>query len=601
MIVTQLEPGERRTAADTIPRSTATVPLATAHSTTTNGINGLVSRPDAIERCAWSVVWLGVLSGGGALWGSWSSWVLGGVVAPLVVLAGILGLATTWVVTTPRSGLFQLSALGGALVSTAAGQAVAIHVRQFYNTDAAAFDQVAARVLVHGSDPYTASLSSAASRLLHVPADFWTYTLTGSFVDHVSYPAGSFLLEAPALLLGFDHEVVDWIDLYAWIVTAVLVFVLLPRALRWLSALLLMTPVFVGTFGSGGTDAATLPFLVLAVWQWDRFGRGKEAGVARWLGPVALGVACSIKQTPWFCVPFLLVGLFLEARNEGRPAWRLVLRYLAVVGSVFAVINLPFVVWQPAAWARGTFLPFISSLVPDGQGLVTVVLHGIARGVSLPLLTAAGVLVLLALLAAFVAWYPVMKRVWLFLLPLTFFVATRSLSTYLLDLVPAALVAAVSVATPVAKRKRQEADGRRRLFAVASLGLTAAVVGVVTLAFTSVPLQIGVRKVETSYNPAFSALKMNSVTLTVRNDTSRTVVPHFMVDVAETNPQGFWTTARHQPVVIAPRGTVTVTLFPPDYTWAPAHGSEWLVEAFTSSPQALSTSGLQFWTRGPVS
>ena len=83
-----------------------------------------------------------------------------------------------------------------------------------------------------------------------------------------------------------------------------------------------MAPAFVGAFSDGGTDALFLPFLVVAVWRWDRFGTGKGAGIAPWIGPVALGVACAVKQTPWFCLPLLLLGLGLEARRRGDRAWR---------------------------------------------------------------------------------------------------------------------------------------------------------------------------------------------------------------------------------------------------------------------------------------
>ena len=69
---------------------------------------------------------------------------------------------------------------------------------------------------------------------------------------------------------------------------------------------------------------------------------------------------------------------------SGRRPVRMVVRYLAIVVGIFAVVNLPFVIWRPAAWARGTFLPFLQPLVADGQGLVTLALHGIAHGVSLP-------------------------------------------------------------------------------------------------------------------------------------------------------------------------------------------------------------------------
>ncbi len=138
-----------------------------------------------------------------------------------------------------------------------------------------------------------------------------------------------------------------------------------------------------------GPTPSFLPFLVLAVWRWDRFGQARGAGLARWMGPVALGLACSMKQTPWFCVAFIAMGLFIEARASGRPAVRLVVGYLAIVATVFTAVNLPFIVWQPTAWARGTLLPIRQPLVADGQGLVTLALHGVARGVSLPWLSVA--------------------------------------------------------------------------------------------------------------------------------------------------------------------------------------------------------------------
>ena len=69
---------------------------------------------------------------------------------------------------------------------------------------------------------------------------------------------------------------VDWTDLVAWLATIVLLFALVPASLRWLVALLGLTPFFLGSFTSGGTDAMFLPFLVVAVWRWDRYGRSSE-------------------------------------------------------------------------------------------------------------------------------------------------------------------------------------------------------------------------------------------------------------------------------------------------------------------------------------
>ncbi len=545
-----------------------------------------------VERSVWSLVWLAVLIGGLGFWGSWSVWHPGAALAPLLVLAGIGGLAASWLV--PRSPVMQLLALASVVGSVLGQQAVGIHVRQFYNTDSAAFNHAAARLLLAGKNPYTSTMASAAHLLQH-PANNWTYTVSGGFVDHVSYPAGSFLLPVPALALGFNHAVVDWIDLFAWIATGVLIFALLPAALRWLGCLLLSAPIFAAIFGSGGTDAVVLPFLVLAVWRWDRFSLGRRAGLLRWMSPVALGLACSIKQTPWFCVPFLLLGVFIEARNAGRRhPLRPTLSYLVATLAAFLAVNLPFIVWSPGAWARGTFLPFAEPLVADGQGLVTLVLHGFAHGVSLPLLTVAGLLTLLSLLAVFVAAYPAMKRIWLILLPLSFFVATRSLSSYLLDMVPAALVAAASVAPAVAPAVMRRPSRARVPIILAAAGSALAAIVVSALAFTTVPLQIAVRGVVASHG----ATSLDAMTLAVRNTTDQVVNPHFMVTIDSDHPNGFWLPADGRQVVLGPHQSTVVTVYPSHRIGAPGHNGYWLVAGYTDSPEALSTSPVQLWRLG---
>ena len=92
-------------------RRRARAPEPTARS----GVSGLA------ERCVWSLVWLGVVSGGFQLWGSWSAWSFGGLASPLLVLAGIVGLAAVWLVASPRSPVIQVSALV-AVVAVDAGQ-----------------------------------------------------------------------------------------------------------------------------------------------------------------------------------------------------------------------------------------------------------------------------------------------------------------------------------------------------------------------------------------------------------------------------------------------------------------------------------------------
>src|SRR5579875_134640 len=245
------------------------------------------------ERCAWSLVWLGILVGGAGLWGSWTSWPVIDVLAPALVAVALAGVVVCWWAPSPRAWYHELAA---------------------------------ASVLVHGHDPYGRPLSSAAALVLQNPGSYWTYLAGGGHVGTVSYPAGSFLLYAPAFALGFHHLVVDWMDLYFWLASALLLFFLVPRSLRWLAVLLSLAGIFTTLFADGNTDAAFVPFLLLALWRWDRYGQGRGAGLASWVGPVALGAACAIKQTPWFLVPFLALGVALEARRRGQAPARLVAR-----------------------------------------------------------------------------------------------------------------------------------------------------------------------------------------------------------------------------------------------------------------------------------
>lgn len=473
--------------------------------------------------------------------------------------------------------------MGSAIVAVATPQVVNIHTRIYYPTDSAALDHVAARVMSHGHNPYITSLSSAGD-LLNIATRYWTYTVSGSHIVNVSYPAGAFLAYVPAFLLGFHHEVVDWVDLYAWLISAVLLFFLVPRSLRWIAVLITLAGVFTGLFSGGGTDAVSIPFSILAVWRWDRYAQGKGTGLAGWIGPFALGLACSIKQTPWFCVPFLVVGIYIETRRSGRPGFPVVARYLGIVLGVFAAVNLPFVIGSPAAWWHGVMTPMTQGLVADGQGLVVIALHGLTGGVNLTLFTYASVFAYLALLVAFVAWYAWLKWIWLFLFPVFFFFSPRSFTAYLVDLFPAAVVAVLSVK---GARTAEPAFtwGRFRVsrLSVGALALATSVIS--GLSFTGAPLSLSVSG--TSIGSDHQHLK--AVTVTVANRTASPVTPHFMVDVGGPHPTGFWTTKANRPVVIGPHQSVTVTLFPPTPTYFPPWASDWVVDAYTANPGFLST------------
>jgi len=293
-----------------------------------------------------------------------------------------------------------------------------------------------------------------------------------------------------------------------------------------------------------------------------------------------------------------VVGVALEARRSGQGLGIAIgARYLATVAAVFVVVNLPFIVWSPSAWAHGVVLPLIKGLVADGQGAVTLAIHGLTGGVLLALLSVSAFFVFVALMVAFVLWYPRMKRVWLLLLPLVLFVPGRSLTSYLIDFFPAAMIAAVSVAAPATLPTTVvRSTGARRWWPGAALAVPlAAAVAVAVVAFTSAPLSLQVQGFRTSNKTQ----SLDAVTVTVRNLTDHTVVPHFMVALDANHPAGFWTTAKGRGQVgLGPHQIRTVTILPPEYTWSPIRGGYWMVEAYTASPNALSTSPVKVWKLG---
>lgn len=543
-------------------------------------------RASVLTRSIWTFVWFAIISVGTNAWWSWASWSGFAVVGPLITLIGLVGMVAVWTVPLSHQRLFEHVSFVTSLLAVALTNGSSIATSRFFYTDSAAFNQLATQLLVKGHNPYSATFKPAMLQLNHA-ADFWTYTLSGGHVDKVSYPAGSFVMQAPFQLLGLHHLGAEWLDLLAWLVAAVILYVVSPWYAKWLSPLLLLTSVFTFTLVHGGTDALFVPFVMLAALRWDDFVTRQGPRWSRWLGPVALGVACSIKQTPWFTVAFFVVGIALEANHRNVPVIKTVLRYAGLVATPFAAINLPFFVWSPSQWLHGTFLPLTQPLVPDGQGLVSLATHGLVRVVHPMYLQVTGGLLMIALLVALVGEYPTLKRTWLFVLPLVLFVPSRSFSSYLVDFIPAAFVAFLTTSRVPDDRL---APGRP----VVRRGAVAVLVGLAVmtavLAFTSPPLTIRVDHYGATNHNQFMAPML----LTITNNTSSPIEPHIMVVVGSGHPVGFWTTPS-SPFVVPAHSSLTSTFSAPRFLLAPEHYENWLVEALTSTPEALTTTSAYSW------
>ena len=548
-----------------------------------------------VGRGGWSLVWLALAASGLLFWTGWSQWPGAALWSPLLVVIGIIGGTLIWVVKRPLSTGMQAAGLVAGLFSILLPGATMLHSRRFFSTDAAAFNQLATQYLLHGKNPYTSSMAQA---LLRPASNYWTYLIDGSHVTQMSYPAGAFVLQVPFMALGWHHELTEWIGLFAWLASGVFLFCVFDKSIRWLAVLIMTSGILTGVFATGGTDALFIFFFLIAAWKWDRFGTGRSVGVVNWIGPVALGIACSVKQTPWFAVPFFILAIGFEAYRRNERPIRFALGYFAIVAGVFALFNVPFILWNASAWFHGTILPFTQPLVADGQGLVTLALHGLTGGVVLSFLTVAGVLLYVALFVATAMWYPTMKRAWLFLLPVVLFVAPRSFSSYLVGFVPVALVAVVTTyresAPPRTELPRFLSIPRWLSVSVVTVPLVGALVlGI--LAFSNAPLLVKIDSVQTAQNTT----TLRSVTVTLKNTTNHLLTPHFMVDLTASHPMGFWIPLNSgKSGDIAAGATKTYTIVPPSFTWSPTFGRYWLVDVYTTAPNALSTSPPVQWIFG---
>lgn len=540
------------------------------------------------QRLVWSLVWLGVLDAGINAWSSWTSWDGMAVLAPLIVLLGISGMAVMWLEEGEPSDLLQHVSLAMVGVAAFVSQVVNIASRKFYNTDAGAFNQQATQLFLNGKNPYTHSLIGA-SKLLDGIANYWTYTLNGGHVVSMSYPAGSILLQAPLQALGVTYRTTDWLDLLAWFASTIILYLLVPKSLRWISPVLMLMGPYLFSFANGGTDALFLPFLLLAVWRWDSFAKADASRLARWTGPISLAVACSIKQSPWFCVPFLAFGIYLEARVHHDKAFALLAKYLGIVVGLFLLINSPFIIWSPSAWFHGTVLPLVDPLIPDGQGLVTLATHGIVRGIHLRILAVAGILGWICVGLAYVLWYKNLKRAWLFLLPVVLFIPSRSLSSYFVDFFPAAIVAAATTTRADGEFLAGLSTRAKRLVLAGPVALLLVVAG---YSFTSPALNVRLITFSTAYNNVYLA----TVKVELTNNTSAPLNAHLMVRIAADHPTGFWLNSSNSNSLYLPaHQTKIFELHQPAWTFAPRTGEHWILEAFTSSPQTLSTSVPFVW------
>lgn len=336
-----------------------------------------------------------------------------------------------------------------------------IHDQTAYHNDAIALNECAAQSVLRGEDPYTQLDLFSCYNARGIGADRTTPLKRGLFADveiypteeqldaawtarqrenasrlnilflepiefqwRPSYPSLSILLILPWVALGWDANVLYVLCLLA---AMALVIVRAPPGLRPFILTGLLAAVSLTAFTVGGSADLLYALPLVAAWLWRE---------RRW-SVIPFAVALAVKQLAWFFAPFYLLQV------AARHGWREAGLRLGVAGSIFLLLNAPFLIWDAQSWFLGVIGPVAEPMFPRGAGLVFLSANGV-----LPLFPATGYLALEAivgLLALAVAWRvrhtsPELGVV-LAMLPLFF--AWRSLFSYFF-LLPLFALAAIA-------------------------------------------------------------------------------------------------------------------------------------------------------------
>ena len=461
-----------------------------------------------------------------------------------------------------------------------------------YGNDELTTGQASAVVLLQGHNPYGADLTPTLNAL-NLPTQTATPIFGGGIVHTTSYPALSFLVYVPfGAVLGTGSPFALLADGIAFLALMVLLRRLLDERLRIVVPLIASAFLLVGFVDSGVTDSLFLPFLCVALYRWDRFVVPGEPAITRWLGPVCLGVACSVKPLPWLVGSFLVAAVALEAARRGGSPLRSAAKYAAAVLAVFLVINGPFIALDPGAWVHGALLPLVQPLIPSGQGIVQLPLYMHIAGGHVSYLTPAGLGAIVASLGLFVAGYPRTRLLLPLMAVAPLLLSSRSLVNYFADLVILLLVHASSI-------RRDEGVGVHGHPRVRLAGRGLAVAGGVVAAAASAafllspaPLQLSIagthRAVDTAGNITVS-LDVVAVNLT-----DQPIHPTFAVTFNGYLNPGWRPSAGSE--VLPPHARETYRLVPTDPRTTIDKNAVFRVDALATDPSSISTSE---WATAP--
>jgi uncharacterized membrane protein len=310
-----------------------------------------------------------------------------------------------------------------------------------YSNDGTSLDTNAAILLLEGKNPYTSSSILDVARRFNIQPDWTTPLRAGQFAgrldypsivdfrstfdtalkanqapefeSRVSYPALAFLTLVPLIFLHISNVLPFYLLSYlclVWIAWKVAHHELRP----WLLLLAIANVPMLGAALGGNLDLWYVLLLVVAWLLHDK----------RWRSALFLGLALASKQIAWFFAPFYLI-LIWRQRGLREAGLR-----LAIAGGVAMAINVPFIIWDPAAWLAGVLAPMTDPMFPLGVGLVNLSASHLLPYLPTWLYLALEAGTMAAMLACYWRICRTCPQAAMFLAVIPLFLAWRSLPSY---------------------------------------------------------------------------------------------------------------------------------------------------------------------------
>lgn len=237
-----------------------------------------------------------------------------------------------------------------------------------FPTDESAFDMYAAHLFLLGKNPYDPALMSGAFNFYHFQLhafDPITPLTTGGYVNELTYPALSFLVFIPAVILHLKASVVMLPVLLAP------VFIVWYRAWsrkQWLMssyALLPFISLLLYTYqgASADTDALWASLLMLS---YPTLPRNKTSGIL-------FGLSLSVKQLPFIAAPFFLYFIYREYGTMKAMKW------LAMAFAAFFIVNGYFIFENPSYWFSSMVANEFAPLIGIGFGVTQIAFTGLLQ------------------------------------------------------------------------------------------------------------------------------------------------------------------------------------------------------------------------------